>query len=70
MSTVQLRKQAKARIDEAPAKAVKAALDYLEYLIEHGTRPPLSQRLKGADREYRAGGGTPVAHLKRKYRRV
>ena len=70
MSTLELREKAKKRIDDIPAKQLRSAMEYIEYLATMGSRPPLAERLKQADREMKAGMGIPVEKLRRKYRRV
>jgi hypothetical protein len=70
MSTVELRKKLKQRVDKVPAGQLRSAMEYLDYLVAMRNRPPLEERLKQAEREFKAGLGTPWEKLRRKYRRV
>jgi len=65
-----MREKVRQRVDSLPAKQLRAAMEYFDYLAAMGNRPPLAQRLKQADREMKAGLGTPWEKLRRKYRRV
>jgi hypothetical protein len=41
MSTVELRKRVKRKVDQMPAKQRRYAMDYLDYLDRVGPRPSL-----------------------------
>ena len=78
MSTAQLRRQLKNRIDKMPVNRLRTAADFLTYLHEREEdeamtlvpRKPLYQRLAQAQRDIARGRVTPVNKLKRKHRRV
>jgi len=53
MTTSELRKEIKKIIDHLPADRLASLADYVQFL----DRPPLSQRLKTAERALAAGRG-------------
>jgi hypothetical protein len=67
MTHAEIRRELKKRIDAMPAKYLRPALEYLNYLIALGPRPSLKQRLREADLQHKSGLGTPWEKLRRKY---
>jgi hypothetical protein len=53
MSTVQLRRKIKKEIDRLPSQRLESLADYVAFL----TRPPLAQRLAGAEKAIASGKG-------------
>ena len=76
MSTAELRRQIKKRIDSLPPDRLRSAADFLDYLGQHidqnafdeliRSRPPLANRLKQAEADIAAGRLTPASGLRRK----
>ena len=78
MTTVQLRKMTKKRLDLLPPGKFKVAAEFIEYLTASGGFEATSELLQiqgfekdlaEAEREVSAGRVTPAEELRRKWRR-
>jgi hypothetical protein len=74
MSTLELRRRIKRRVDALPERSLEVAADFLAWLGQREAsekqtpdRSPLHDRLKAAERAIAVGRVTPITRLKRKY---
>ena len=76
MTTAELRRQAKERIDTLSSKRVQVANDFLAYLAERESNeateellriPGFVEAMEEAEKDIAAGRVTPVQDLRRKY---
>jgi hypothetical protein len=78
MSTLELRRQAKQKVDQLSPKSLKSALDYLGYLEDRDEQdateellaiPGFEKDMAEARSDVAAGRLTPVTKLRRKFKR-
>ena len=78
MTTMDLRQEARSRLDALPADKLKVAAEFLAYLDERASDeataellkiPGLLDELREARAQTAAGKGTPFEKLRRKYRK-
>ena len=69
MTTMQIRRELKKRIDHMPERQLRSAADYLAYLDE--ASDPIAkatlERIRKGEQEVARGQVTAVSNLKRKY---
>ena len=69
MTTIQIRRELKNRIDHLPERQLQSAADYLAYLDETSdpTAKAMLERVRKGEQEIARGQVTSVSNLRRKY---
>jgi hypothetical protein len=77
MSTAELRRSIKKKVDALAPERLQSAADFLAFLSDPASdrtfeeylrnRPPLEERLRQAEKDITAGRLTPIEQLRRKY---